>query len=64
MLLRGQAESARGGEIEAARIARDLPDDAGEIAAAQAFLKREQRVFGRTRGDVNQPLAQVARQAV
>lgn len=63
MTLGGKAEPARGGEIERFGIAGDLADDEGQLAAAQAFLQREQRVFGALRRDMDQAVAQRRRQA-
>lgn len=62
MLLHRQAKAARGGEVERPRIAGQLPDDESEVAAAQAFLEREQRVFAAPRNDVDQAVAQAGRQ--
>ncbi len=59
MLFGREAQSARGDEVERARIAHDLSDHTGEIAAAQPFLQSEQRVLGRLGLDMNQPLAQI-----
>lgn len=63
MPLRGKREPARGGEIENPRIARDLADHCGHIAAAQPFLEREESVFGFIGGDVDQATAKSRRQA-
>ena len=46
MALRRQAKAPRGGEIERARIACNLPDDKSEITATHALFQREQRIFG------------------
>ena len=46
----------------ALRIAGDLADHAGELAAAQPFLEREQRILGLGGGDMDQPAAQLGRQ--
>ena len=60
---RHQAEPARGGERQRFGVARQLADHKREVAAAQSFLKREQRVFGAFRGDMEQAVAQAWRQA-
>ncbi len=64
MLFRGKAETARGGKIEAARIASNLSDHAGQIAAPQPLLQGKQGIFGRFRFDMDQPFAQIGGQAV
>ncbi len=58
MPLRRQRQPARGGKIECARIARHLPDHAGEIAAPHPFLQREQRILRAVGADVNDAVAQ------
>lgn len=61
MLFRGQAQTARGGEIERARIACDLSDDAGQIPAAHPLFKREQRILRRFGSDMDHPVAKFGR---
>lgn len=61
MPLHREAQSARGGEIERARIARDLSDDKGQIAATQPLFKREQGVFGFVCSNVDQAVLQFLR---
>ena len=63
MSLCHQREPPRGGEIKRARIARHLADDKGEVAAAQPLFQREQCVFRAGGGDMDQAMAQGARQA-
>jgi general stress protein 26 len=63
MLLRRQAEPALSGKRERAGIAGDFPHHEGQVTAPQPFFQREQRVLGRGRGDMDQPVAQRARQA-
>ena len=58
-----QAESARGGERQGPRVARDLADHAGKVAAAHAFLEREERVFRRGGGDMDHPMPPRGRKA-
>ncbi len=64
MLLRCKAETARGSEIERARVAGNLSDHAGKVAAFQPLLEREQRILGSRRLDMDEPVAQVGREAV
>ena len=63
MPFRSKAEAARGGEAERARIARNLSNHAGEVAALEPLFQREQRVFGRGGSNMDQAVAQVWRQA-
>lgn len=63
MPLGRKAEAARGGEAERARIARDLADHPGKVAATHAFFKREERVLGRGGGDMDQAVAPRGRKA-
>ena len=58
-----QAQPARGGEVERARIARQLPDHRGKVAAAHRLFQREQHVLRILRLDMDQPVAQPFRQA-
>lgn len=58
-----QHEPARGGEVQFLRIARDLSDHEGKVAAADPFLQREEQVGGTVGADMDQPVPQVARQA-
>lgn len=53
MALDGEAEAARGSEVQHPGIARDLADDEGQFAAAQPFLQREQRILGRAGRDMD-----------
>jgi hypothetical protein len=43
-------------------VAGNLADHAGQIAALQSLLQREERIFGRGGGDMDHPAAQVRRQ--
>ncbi len=61
---RRQAEAARGGKIERTRVARDLANHAGKVAASKPFLEREQGILGRSRFHMDQPVAQIGRQAM
>jgi hypothetical protein len=61
--IRGERKAALGGERQRLGIARNLADHEGEVAAAQPFLQREQRILGSVGGDVDQPMPQRARQA-
>ena len=63
MPFRSQAETARGGEIEGARISRQFPDHKGKVAAAHPLLKCEQCIFCLSRQDVDDPVAQFGWQA-
>lgn len=63
MPFHGETQAARGGEIERARIARDLADHESQFAAAQAFFQGEQCILRTLRGDMDQTMAQVLRQA-
>ena len=64
MPLRSKAQAARGGEGQRARVARNLADHTGKIAAFEALLQREQGIFGCGSRDMNQPVTQVRRQAL
>lgn len=64
MPFRRQTEAARSGEAERARIARNLADHTGEIAALHPLLQCEQGVFRRGGRDMDQTVAQIARQAL
>lgn len=63
MLFRSKAEAARCGEVERARITGDLSDHAGQIAAPHPFFESKERIFGRFRLDMDQPVSQVGRQS-
>ena len=63
MAFRRQTEPARRGEIKRRRIARHFADDKGQIAAAQALLQCEQRIFGAMGRDMDQAVAQGRGQA-
>ena len=63
MPFRSQAETARGGEIECARISRQFPDHEGKIAAAHPFLQCEKCIFCLFRQHVDDPVPQFGRQA-
>ncbi len=61
MLFRCQAEPTRCGEVETARIARQLSHDEGEITALEPLLQREKgilRVLGR---DMDNAVTQMRR---
>ena len=58
MLLCGEAEPARGGEVERLGIARQFADHEGEVVASDPFLECEQQVLGTFRGHMNQPMTQ------
>lgn len=64
MFLCGQAQAARSGEIKRARIADNLPDHAGQVAAFEPLLQREQRVLRGLGLDMDQPVAQFLWQTV
>lgn len=59
MLFGGKTQSTRRGEIEHARIAAYLPDHTGKITAFEPLFKREQRIFGGVRGDMDKPVLQI-----
>lgn len=58
-----QHKAARGGKVELARVARDLTDDKGKIAATDSFLQREERFRRVFHRDVHHPVPQIAWQA-
>ena len=62
MSFSGQHEPARGGEVQFPGVARDLSDHEGKVATADAFFQREKQVGGAVGADMDQPVAQVARQ--
>ena len=53
-----QAEAAVRGEGKRARIAGNLTHHKGQITTPQPLLQREQRVLGRSSGDMDQPVTQ------
>ena len=57
VLFRRQAQPSRRGEIERARITRNLPDHAHQVAAFEPLFEGKQRIFGSIRLDTDQPLA-------
>jgi len=59
MPFRSQAEAARGGKGQGLRIARNLSDNKGEIAAAQPFLQGEKRIFRASSRDMDQSVTQL-----
>ena len=61
--LRRQAKATRGGEIERARVARDLPDDKSHIAAAYPLFQRKQGIFRPVCQNMNDPVANIGRQS-
>lgn len=63
MLLRHQAEPALGGERQSTGVTPNLSHHESQIAAAQPFFQREQRILRRGSGNMDQPVAQRARQA-
>lgn len=58
-----QSEPARGGEIEFARIARQLADHESQVAAAHPLFEREQRIGGPGGEDVDQSPSPILGQA-
>lgn len=64
MALRRQTKSARGGEIERARVASNLSDNTGEITAFEPLFQRKQSILRRARLDTNHPLTPLLRQAM
>ena len=57
MLLRCESQPARSGEIERARVSRHFAHHRSDIAAAQPFLEREERVLRLLAGDMDQAMA-------
>lgn len=58
-----QAEAAGGGEVQRLGITGDLPDDESEVATAQPFLDREERILGGAGNDMDHAVAQAGGQA-
>lgn len=63
MAFRRETEAARGGKGQRLRVACNLTNDAGEIAALEPFLQREQRVLGRVGCDMDHAVSEIGRQA-
>ena len=57
MFLGRETQAARGGKIESARIARNLANDEGDVAASQPFLDRKQRILAAAGFDMDQTAA-------
>lgn len=63
MFFRRKAETSQGGEIQGTGVSGDFPDHEDEIATAQTFFQREQRIFGRRGRNMDQAMADLCRQA-
>lgn len=63
MLFSSEAEPARGGEIERARISAQLSHHTGQITTAQPLFQREQRILRLVGRDMDQAALQPWRQA-
>lgn len=57
MPFRSQTETARSGKRQGLRIAGDLSNNEGKVAAAQPFLQGKKRILGTIRRDMDQPVA-------
>ncbi len=61
VMFRRKAEAARSGEIQHLRVAHDLTDNEGEIAASHPFLQREQGILGLLGQHMDHPALQIGR---
>lgn len=58
-MFRRKAEAARGGEIQHLRIADNLADNEGKVAASHPFLQCEQGILGLFGQDMDHPALQI-----
>lgn len=64
MTLCGKGQASRRSEGQRARIARNLADNANQIAAPEPLFECEQRILWRSGGDVNEPVTQIGWQTL